>query len=179
MEIIKTSLTFNLFNRIWISYENSITRKVIQAVLKLWDKAVEGSLVIGFLTGEDLRLRKITEKPSFFGQSIYSRWSGLLLKIDKIGNDNPSFVQSKFLGNIKIFAELFIARPLWSIGWIGLAFLPILGSLRLLTYGLSLTDVIVILFSIIFCVLLTFSNITLPQIIDGSVFVKLLDGCDE
>lgn len=179
MEITKTSLTIDLLNRIRISYENSITRRAIQAILKLWDKTVSGSLVIGFLTGEDLKLSKVTNKPSFFGQAISSRWSGFLSKIGKNDIIDSSYRQSGYINFFKSFAQLVTDKPLWIIGWIGLAFLPIYGSLRLLTFGLSLTAVIAILFSIILCVLLTFSNVTLPQIIDGSVFVKFLDGCDE
>lgn len=179
MEITKTSLTLDLLNRIQASYDNSMTRKIIQAILALWDKAVAGSLMIGFVTGKDLKLRILTEKPSFFGQSISAKWSAFLSKLEKTDNADSSYKQSKYVNSIKLFARLIADRPLFAIGWIGLAFLPIYGSLRLLASGLSLAAVIVILFSIALCVLLTFSKVTLPQIIEGSVFVRFLDGCDE
>lgn len=179
MEITKTSLTLDLFNRIQISFDNSMTRKIIQAILALWDKVVAGSLMIGFVTGKDLKLRKITEKPSFIGQSISARWSGFLSKLEKTYKADSSYKNSKYVNSIKLFAQLVANRPLWTIGWTGLSFLPLFGSLRLLTSGLSLSAVIVILFSIALCVLLTFSKVTLSQIIEGSVFVRFLDGCDE
>lgn len=179
MEITKTSLTLDLLNRIQLSFDNSMTRKIIQAILALWDKLVAGSFMIGFITDKDMNLRKITEKPSFVGQSISVKWSDFLSKLAKIDNADSSYKNSRYVNSIKLLAQLVVDRPLWTIGWTGLAFLPLFGSLRLLTSGLSLSAVILILFLIVLCVLLTFSKITLPQIIEGSVFVRFLDGCDE
>lgn len=179
MEIIKTSLILDFFSRIRVSYDNSTTRKVIQTLLGCWDKLISGSMTIGFLTGADLKLRKVTEKPSFFGQSISAKWSGFLINLEKIDNADSSYKKSRYVHSLKLFATLILERPLWVVGWTGLAFLPIYGSLRLLTSGLSMNAVILILFSMALCILLTFSSSTLSQIIDGSVFVKFLDGCDE
>lgn len=179
MEIIKTSLILDFLDRIRASFDNSVTRKIFNAILALWDKLVSGSLVVGFLIGQDLGLMKVTDKPSFFAQSISGKWSGFLANLGRIDSDDSSYSKAKFANYIKLFARLFVDRPLWTIGWIGLAFLPVYGSLMLLTAGLSMNAVILILISILISVLLTFSTATLPQIIDGSVFVKFLDGCDE
>lgn len=179
MEITKTSLILDFLDRIRASYDNSVTRRIFNAILALWDKLVSGSLVVGFLTGQDLGLRKVTEKPSFFAQSISGKWSGFLANLGRIDSEDSSYSKAKYANFIRLLARLFVDRPLWTIGWTGLAFLPIYGSLMLLTAGLSMNTVILILVFISICILLTFSTATLPQIIDGSVLVKFLDGCDE
>ena len=178
MNLSQSSQTLEFFRRIGSAWELSVTHRATRAILGFWDRLVSGSVFIYWVTGSDLP-KKITANTSVFADDIQRCWTGLLTWINNTFITNQTLGQSSILKVTHTFAGFINENLFSSIGWLGCAFFPAYGILRLVFVGISSTLLIVLIAGFILCVILILTHVRLDELIFSSRLLKVLDDLDE
>ncbi len=179
MHLLKSSLILDFFARFGISWEFSRTRKLVDGILRFWDRLVSGSLFVSWLTGSDVFPIKITNKPSLFALEIQKCWQSFLGFIRKASVDNKN-LKSSALSTVSSTLRHYFQDHLFSgIGWLGCAFFPFYGTLRLLFSGISTPMLIFVISGFLVSILLVLTNVKLTELIKSSRLLGVIDDLDQ
>ena len=178
MNLYQSSQTLEFFRRFGSAWEMSVTHRATKAILVFWDRLVSGSIFIYWVTGSDLT-KKVTTKRSVFADDIQKCWTSLLTWINKSFITNQTLGQSPILRAIHNFSGFINENLFCSIGWLGCAFFPTYGILRLAFVGISSTLLIVLIAGFILSVILILTHVRLDELISSSRLLKVLDDLDE
>lgn len=179
MQILENSLFLKVSFFIRSLYNHSSTRHVFDCLIRFWDRLVSGSLIIGWVTGRQDSFPRVTRKPSMIGGWIQKKWSAFLISVALVFEKKATFSNSKLMVGLVNFGSIITEKPFWCLGWFGTAFLLVYGLLRLLFVGFSLLGVLVVMFSSVLCLFLTFSKKSVWLIWTNSCFIKSLDEIDD
>lgn len=178
MNLQQSSQILEFCSRAGISWENSGTKRKVDALLRFWDRIVSGSAIVYWVTGGSYDLKN-NPRQSYFGVKIQDCWTSTIKLLNAKIHKNPELEKSSALHFIRSIVNFFHSDFLAALGWIGCAFFPAYGILRLNIVGLSLTTLIIIIIGFVMSVFFVLSNVVLPELINTSKFLKVLDDIDE
>lgn len=178
MNLQQSSQTLEFCSRTGISWNNSRTKQVVDALLHFWDRIVSGSAIVNWATGGDSATYN-HRKPSYFAEKIQDCWTLTVSILNKRVHTSPELEKSFAINSIKSLANYFKSDFLAALGWIGCAFFPAYGILRLNIVGLSMTTLNVIIIGFVLSVILVLSKVILQEMIATSKLLKVLDDIDE
>ncbi|NTU61003.1 MAG: hypothetical protein HGA95_01540 [Caldiserica bacterium] len=178
MNLQQSSKILEFCSRTGSSWENSRIKRVVDSILRFWDRAVSGSIIINWVTGGDVWSGK-NYKPSYFGLKIQECWTSTIKWLNTRIHSNPQLENSKSVSSIKTIVHFFQNDFMAALGWIGCAFFPAYGILRLNIVGLSMTTLIVIIAGFLLSVVFVFTKVNLIEMIKSSRLLKVLDDIDK
>lgn len=179
MNLFQSSKILEFFSRFGSSWQNSRTRKAVDAFLRFWDRMVSGSASVAWLTGDEPFNRKFTHKPSLFAEEIQKCWSSFLGFVRRNFVESESLKASFITKSAMAIKHYLEDNFLGAIGWIGCAFFPFYGTLRNLFAGSSN---FILLFSIVgflLSILLVLTSVKLTELIKTSRLLKVFDELDQ
>lgn len=178
MNLQQSSQILDFCSRTGKSWNNSGTKRVVDSFLCFWDRIVAGSIIVGWVTGVNLPSVG-NHKPSFFGDKIQECWTSTIGYLNRKFHNNAELEKSLAMNFIKSLVSYIQGDVLATIGWIGCAFFPAYGILRLNIVGLSMTTLIVIIVGFVLSILFVLSKVILSELINTSKLLKVLDDIDE
>lgn len=178
MNLQQSSKILEFCSRTGTSWENSRTKRVVGSVLRLWDRLVSGSILIKWITGDDVYHGKVS-KPSFFGIKIQECWTSTIKWLNTKFHNNPNLDKSWSVNAVKSVVFFFKNDFIAALGWLGCAFFPAYGILRLNIVGLSMKTLIIIIVGFLFSMLFVLTKVNLVEMIKSSKLLKVLDDIDE
>ena len=178
MNLQQSSKILEFCSRTGTSWENSRTRRVADSVLRFWDRLVSGSAIINWVTGDQIQ-QGGNYKPSYFGLKIQECWTVTIKWLNARIHNNQQLKDSKSVHAINSVSIFFQNDFLAALGWIGCAFFPAYGILRLNVVGLSMMTLIIIIAGFLLSVFFVFTKANLLEMIKSSKLLKVLDDIDE
>lgn len=178
MNLQQSSKILEFYSRTGASWENSRTKRAVSSVLRLWDRVVSGSVLINWVTGGQVYSKK-NYKPSYFGLKIQECWTATIQWFNTKLHNSPKLDKSWSINAAKSVVCFFKNDFVAALGWIGCAFFPAYGILRLNIVGLSMRTLIIIIVGFLFSMLFILTKVNLIEMIKSSKLLKVLDDIDE
>ncbi|MEZ4813557.1 MAG: hypothetical protein R2883_08860 [Caldisericia bacterium] len=152
----KGSVLYKLLKAFWDYVNDSVSAKILNKIMKVWDGIVSGSVAVSWITGEELDWKPVATRRGFFGGIVYSLWCKFLGFLRMLFGRDSSFQKSFFVTLAKKVSEFAHESPFAAVGIFCAGFFGTFGVLKMTIIGGSKQEILVLVVCFIISVLIMF-----------------------
>jgi len=158
---------------------DSVSGRVIELVMSVWDNLVSKSVFIAWITGKELRWRPVVRRRGLIGGFIFICWSKFLGFLRILFGKQSAFQRSFIITLAKNLSKFACDLPFVAFGTLGAGFFGLYGILKMTVTGVGVRDLILIIVCFAVSVLLMLIRVSWSKLIESSWIITRFQEIDD